>query len=64
MLRPAYAYLANVARKFLAVPATFALFKWVWSRAARVLYLKSEACKMKKDLAELIMFIKENMMFQ
>eukprot|EP00956_Cyclotella_meneghiniana_P040792 scaffold205154_cov36-Cyclotella_meneghiniana.AAC.1 len=58
---PAYAYVANVARKFLAVPATSAPSERVWSRAARVLSLKRAS--MKEDLVERIMFIKENMKF-
>ena len=56
-----YPYVANAARKFLAVPATSAASERVWNRAARVLSLKRAA--MKENLIERIMFIKENMKF-
>ena len=53
-----YPILARLAREFLGIPETSAPSERVWSRAAQVLTHKRS--KIKSELSERIMFIREN----
>jgi hypothetical protein len=56
-----YPYVANVARKYLAIPATSAPSERVWSRLARILSLRrASLCD---DLVGRMMYVKENLVF-
>ena len=56
-----YPYVANIARKYLAIPATSAPSERVWSRLARILSLR-RAC-LSDDLVGRMMYVKENLLF-
>ncbi len=56
-----YPYVANIARKYLAIPATSAPSERVWSRLARILSLR-RAC-LSDDLVGHMMYVKENLLF-
>jgi hypothetical protein len=56
-----YPYVANIARKYLAIPATSAPSEQVWSRLARILSLRH--AHLSDDLVECMMYMKENLMF-
>ena len=56
-----YPYVANVARKYLAIPATSAPSERVWSRSARILSLRrASLCD---DLVGRMMYVKKNLVF-
>ena len=54
-----YPILATLAREYLAIPATSAPSERIWSRASRVLSLKRAS--LKPEVAQRIMFVKENL---
>jgi hypothetical protein len=54
-------YVANLAHKYLAMPATSAPSERIWSHAARILSLCH--AHLKDDLVGLMMLIKENSKF-
>ena len=56
-----YPYVATIAHKHLAIPATSAPSERVWSRLARILSLR-RAC-LSDDLVGRMMFAKENLVF-
>ena len=56
-----YPYVANIARKYLAIPATSAPSEQVWSRLARILSLL--CAHLSDDLVGCMMFVKENLVF-
>ena len=56
-----YPYVANLAHKYLAIPATSAPSERIWSRAARILSLRR--ARLKDDLVGRMMLIKENSKF-
>jgi hypothetical protein len=56
-----YPYVANVARKYLAIPATLAPSERVWSRLARILSLR--CASLCDDLVGRMMYVKENLVF-
>ncbi len=56
-----YPYVATIARKYLAIPATSAPSEQVWSRLARILSLR-RAC-LSDDLVRRMMYVKENLLF-
>jgi hypothetical protein len=56
-----YPYVATIARKYLAIPATSAPSERVWSRLARILSLR-RAC-LSDDLVGRMMYVKENLLF-
>ena len=51
--------LATLAREYLAIPATSAPSERIWSRAARILSLSRAS--LKPEVAQRIMFVKENL---
>ena len=59
--RMKYPYVANISRKFLAIPATSAPSERVWSRAARILSFRR--ARLKDDLVGRMMFVRENLKF-
>jgi hypothetical protein len=56
-----YPYVANIARKYLAIPATSAPSERVWRRLARILSLRR--ARLSDDLAGCMMYVKENLLF-
>jgi hypothetical protein len=54
-----YPLLATLAREYLAIPATLAPSERIWSRASRILSLKRAS--LKPEVAQRIMFVKENL---
>jgi hypothetical protein len=56
-----YPYVANIARKYLAIPATSAPSARVWSRLARILSLRRAS--LSDDLVGRMMYVKENLLF-
>ena len=56
-----YPYVANIARKYLAIPATSAPSEQVWSRLARILSLRR--AHLSDDLVGCMMFVKEKFVF-
>ena len=56
-----YPYVANIACKYLAIPATSAPSERVWSRLARILSLRR--AHLSDDLVGRMMFVKENLVF-
>ncbi len=56
-----YPYVANIDRKYLAIPATSAPSERVWSRLARILsFLRAH---LSDDLVGRMMYVKENLLF-
>jgi hypothetical protein len=56
-----YPYVANIACKFLAIPATSAPSEQVWSHLARILSL--QGAHLSDDLVRRVMYVKENLLF-
>ena len=56
-----YPYVANIDRKYLAIPATSAPSEQVWSRLARILSLRR--AHLSDDLVGHMMYVKENLLF-
>jgi hypothetical protein len=56
-----YTLVADLARVFLAIPATSAPSERIWSRAARILTLRR--AKLKDEVVSRMMFVKENSCF-
>jgi hypothetical protein len=56
-----YVYVANIACKYLAIPATSASSEQVWSCLAKFLSLRR--AHLSDDLLECMMFVKENLVF-
>jgi hypothetical protein len=54
-----YPLFAMLAHEYLAIPATSAPSERIWSRASRILSLKKAA--LKPEVAQRIMFVKENL---
>ncbi len=56
-----YPYVANIDRKYLAIPATSAPSEQVWSHLARILSLWH--AHLSDDLVGCMMYVKENLLF-
>ena len=56
-----YLYVANIACKYLAIPATSAPSEQVWSHLARILSLRR--AHLSDDLVGCMMYVKENLLF-
>ena len=56
-----YPYVANIAHKYLVIPATSAPSEQVWSRLARILSLRR--AHLSDDLVGRMMYMKENLLF-
>ncbi len=56
-----YAYVAVLAKKYLAIPATSAPSERIWSRASRILSLRR--ARLNDDIVSRIMYTKENLRF-
>ena len=56
-----YPYAANIAHKYLAIPATTAPSERVWSRLARTFSL--QRAHLSDDLVGCMMYTKENLLF-
>ena len=54
-----YPFVANLAQKFLAIPATSAPFEHIWSCATRIFSLHHAS--LKEEVVGHMMFIKENL---
>jgi hypothetical protein len=54
-----YPLLATLVHEYLAIPATLAPSERIWSRASRILSLKRAS--LKPEVAQQIMFVKENL---
>jgi hypothetical protein len=56
-----YPYVANIACKYLAIPATSAPSEQVWSRLKKIISLRH--AHLSDDLVGCMMFVKENLVF-
>ncbi len=56
-----YLFVANIDQKYLAIPATSAPSKQVWSRLATILPLRG--AHLSDDLVGHMMYVKENLLF-
>ncbi len=56
-----YLYVANIAHKYLAIPATSAPSERVWSHLARIVSLRR--AHLSDDLVGRMMYLKENLLF-